>query len=72
MCVNDLPLSMVLSWYEQKAGYILMKLLYLGGKNICLGPSLPVIISQNVLNHLVDHDNMPHITTTSENMTAIL
>lgn len=53
--VNDLPLSMVLSWYEQKAVCILLTLLYLGIKNILLGPSLPAFISPNVLNYLVEN-----------------
>ena len=53
--VNDLPLSMVLSWYEQKAVCILLTLLYLGIKNIRLGPTLPTFISPNVLNYLVEN-----------------
>ncbi len=52
--VNDLPLSMVLSWYEQKAVAILLTLLYLGVKDIRLGPSLPAFISPAVLQFLVD------------------
>ena len=51
--VNDLPLSMILSWYEQKAVAILLTLLYLGIKNIRLGPSLPAFITPNVLDVLV-------------------
>jgi len=51
--VNDLPLSIVLSWYEQKAVCILLTLLSLGVKNIALGPSLPAFISPNVLDFLV-------------------
>ena len=51
--VNDLPLSMVLSWYEQKAVCILLSLFHLGIKNILLGPSLPAFISPNVLKVLV-------------------
>ena len=53
--VNDLPLSMVLSWYEQKAVCILLTLLHLGIKNIKLGPTLPAFLSKNVLNYLVEH-----------------
>ena len=49
--VNDLPLSMVLSWYEQKAVCILLTLLHLGIKNILLGPTLPAFISPNVLRY---------------------
>ncbi|MDP8262497.1 MAG: hydroxylamine reductase [Candidatus Ancaeobacter aquaticus] len=52
--VNDLPLSMIISWYEQKAVCILLTLLYLGIKNIRLGPTLPAFISPNVLNILVE------------------
>ncbi len=52
--VNDLPLSLVVSWYEQKAVAILLTLLYLGVENIRLGPSLPAFISPNVLNVLVE------------------
>ncbi|MHB1000464.1 MAG: hydroxylamine reductase [Armatimonadota bacterium] len=52
--VNELPLSMVLSWYEQKAVAILLTLLYLGIKDIRLGPSLPAFVSPNVLNVLVE------------------
>lgn len=70
--VNDLPLSMVLSWYEQKAVCILLTLLYLGVQNIRLGPSLPAFISQNVLNYLVDHYNIAPITTPLEDMKAML
>lgn len=70
--VNNLPLSMVLSWYEQKAVCILLTLLYLGVQNIRLGPSLPVFISKNVLNYLVDHYNIASITTPLEDMKAML
>ena len=52
--VNDLPLSLVVSWYEQKAVAILLTLLYLGVENIKLGPSLPAFITPNVLDILVD------------------
>ncbi len=70
--VNDLPLSMVLSWYEQKAVAILTTLLYLGIKNIRLGPSLPAFISQNVLEVLVKNFNIKPITTPDEDLKAIL
>ena len=66
--VNDLPLSMVLSWYEQKAVCILLTLLYLGIKNILLGPSLPAFISQNVLNYLVENYNIAPISTPKEDL----
>lgn len=70
--VNDLPLSMVLSWYEQKAVCILLTLLYLGIKNIRLGPSLPAFVSPNVLNYLVEHYNIVPITTPLEDMREML
>ena len=53
--VNDLPLDFVLSWYEQKAVCILLSLLYLGIKNIHLGPTLPAFLSPNVTNFLVEN-----------------
>lgn len=56
--VNDLPLSIVLSWYEQKAVCILLTLLYLGIRNILLGPSLPAFVSPNILNFLVEKFNI--------------
>ena len=61
--VNDLPLSMVLSWYEQKAVCILLTLLHLGIKNIKLGPTLPAFLSPNVLNYLVEHFAIAPVTT---------
>lgn len=70
--VNDLPLSMVLSWYEQKAVCILLSLLYLGIKNILLGPSLPAFISPNVLAFLVENYNIAPITTPEEDLHKIL
>jgi len=70
--VNDLPLSMVLSWYEQKACAILLTLLHLGVKNIRLGPSLPAFVSPNVLDVLVKNYNIMPITTPDEDLKAIL
>ena len=70
--VNDLPLSIILSWYEQKAVAILLSLLYLGIKDIRLGPSLPAFITPNVLNVLVENFNIMPITTVDEDMKAIL
>lgn len=70
--INSLPLSMILSWYEQKAVAILLTLLYLGVKNIRLGPSLPAFISPNVLNVLVDKYGIKPITTAEEDLKAIL
>jgi len=70
--VNDLPLSMVLSWYEQKSVVILLTLLHLGIKNIRLGPSLPAFVSPAVLNVLVDKFNIMPISTPAEDLKAIL
>ena len=70
--VNDLPLSMILSWYEQKACVILLSLLHLGIKNIRLGPSLPAFISPNVLDVLVQNFNIMPIGTPEEDLKAIL
>ena len=70
--VNDLPLSMVLSWYEQKAVVILLTLLHLGIKNIRLGPTLPAFISPNVLDVLVKNFNLMPIQTADEDLKAIL
>ena len=70
--VNELPLSMVLSWYEQKAVAILLTLLHLGIKNIRLGPSLPAFITPNVLDVLVKNFNIMPIKTPDEDLKAIL
>ena len=70
--VNELPLSMVLSWYEQKAVCILLTLLHLGIKNILLGPSLPAFISPNVLNYLVETYNIAPITTPEKDQKKLL
>jgi len=70
--VNDLPLSMVLSWYEQKAVAILLTLLSLGIKNIRLGPSLPAFVTPNVLDVLVKNFNIRPITTPDQDLKAIL
>jgi hydroxylamine reductase len=70
--VNDLPLSMILSWYEQKACVILLSLLHLGIKNIRLGPSLPAFITPNVLQVLVKNFNIMPIGTPDEDLKAIL
>ena len=70
--VNDLPLSMILSWYEQKACAILLTLLHLGIKDIRLGPSLPAFITPNVLDVLVQNFNIMPITTPDEDLKAIL
>jgi len=70
--VNELPLSMVLSWYEQKAVAILLTLLALGIQNIRLGPSLPAFVSPNVLDILIKTFNIKPISTPEEDMKAIL
>lgn len=70
--VNDLPLSMVLSWYEQKAVCILLTLLHLGIRNILLGPSLPAFISPNVLQYLVEHYNIAPISTPEKDLEKLL
>jgi hydroxylamine reductase len=70
--VNDLPLSMVLSWYEQKAVAILLTLLHLGIKNIRLGPSLPAFITPNVLDVLVQNYGIKPVTTPDDDLKAIL
>lgn len=70
--VNELPLSLVLSWYEQKAVSILLTLLYLGIKNIRLGPTLPAFVSPNVLQYLADTFHIQPITTPEADLKAIL
>ena len=69
--VNDLPLSMVLSWYEQKAVCILLTLLHLGIQNIRLGPTLPAFLSPNVLSYLVDHYHIAPTTTPEADLAAL-
>ncbi len=70
--VNDLPLSFILSWYEQKAVAILLTLLHLGIKDMRLGPSLPAFITPNVLDVLVKNFNIMPISTPEEDLKAIL
>lgn len=70
--VNELPLSMILSWYEQKAVCILLTLLHLGIKDIRLGPTLPAFISPNVLNYLAENYNIAPVTTPEEDLKTIL
>lgn len=69
--VNELPLSMVISWYEQKAVAVLLTLLYLGIKNILLGPSLPAFVSPNVLNYLVENYNISPIGDVKEDLAKL-
>jgi hydroxylamine reductase len=70
--VNELPLSMILSWYEQKAVSILLSLLHLGIKGIRLGPSLPAFITPNVLDVLVKNFDIKPISTPDEDLKAAL
>jgi len=70
--VNSLPLSIVLSWYEQKAVCILLSLLHLGIKNMRIGPSLPAFVTPAVLNVLVENFNLTPIATVEEDLQAML
>ena len=70
--VNDLPLTLVLSWYEQKAVCVLLTLLALGIKNIYIGPTIPAFFSETVLNVLVDMFGLRPITTPADDLKAIL
>lgn len=70
--VNELPLTLVLSWYEQKAVSILLSLLHLGIKNIYLGPTIPAFLSQNVLNYLVEKFDIHPVSTPQEDLAEIL
>ena len=70
--VNELPLTLVLSWYEQKAVSILLSLLSLGIKNILIGPSLPAFLSPNILNFLVENFNLTPISTPEADLKQIL
>jgi hydroxylamine reductase len=70
--VNDLPLTLVLSWYEQKAVCILLTLLSLGIRNIYIGPSLPAFLSEDVLGVLVEKFGLRPITTPEADLKSIL
>lgn len=70
--VNELPLSFVLSWYEQKAVCILLTLLHLGVRGIRLGPTLPAFISPSILEYLVEQYDIAPITTPEADLQAIL
>ena len=70
--VNELPLSLILSWYEQKAVAIFLTLLYLGIKNMRLGPSMPAFLSKNVSNFIIQNYNLKPITTPDEDLRSIL
>lgn len=69
---NELPLSFVLSWYEQKAVCILLTLLHLGIKSIRLGPSLPAFVSPNILNFLVENYGIAPITTPEDDIKNLM
>lgn len=70
--INDLPLTLVLSWYEQKAVCILLTLLHLGIRNIYLGPTLPAFVSPSVLKFLVENYGIRPVTTPEKNLAEIL
>ena len=70
--INQLPLSLIISWYEQKAVCVLLALLHLGMKGIRLGPSLPAFLTPNVLNTLVKNFDIKPITTADADLKAIL
>ncbi len=70
--VNDLPLTLVLSWYEQKAVCILLSLLHLGIKNIHIGPTIPAFLSPGVLNILVEQYGLTPVSTPEEDLKKIL
>jgi hydroxylamine reductase len=70
--VNGLPLSFILSWYEQKAVAILLSLLHLGIKDIYIGPSLPAFVSSNILDVLVKNYNLTPISTPDQDLKKIL
>lgn len=66
--INDLPIIYNIAWYEQKAVIVLLALLYLGVKNIHLGPTLPAFLSENVAKVLVENFNIAGIGTVEEDM----
>ena len=70
--VNDLPLTLVLSWYEQKAVCILLTLLSLGIKNMYLGPTIPAFLSETIVKVLVETYGLQPITAPQQDMDAIL
>lgn len=70
--INQLPLSFILSWYEQKAVAVLLALLYLNVQGMYLGPVLPAFLSPNVLQLIVDQFGLKHITTPQEDLKKIL
>jgi hydroxylamine reductase len=70
--VNDLPLSLVLSWYEQKAIAVVLTLLWLGVKNLRIGPTLPAFLSPGVMALLKENYNLMAIGTAEEDLAVML
>ncbi|MFA0698142.1 hydroxylamine reductase, partial [Vibrio sp. 10N.222.49.C9] len=70
--VNELPLSLILSWFEQKAIAILLTLLALGIKDIRVGPTAPAFLTENLLNHLNEQTGLRLITTVEQDLADIL
>ena len=70
--INDLPIAYNIAWYEQKAVIVLLALLFLGVKNIHLGPTLPAFLSPNVAKVLVENFGISGITTADEDMKIFL
>jgi hydroxylamine reductase len=70
--VNDLPLTLALSWYEQKAVCILLTLLHLGIKNILLGPTLPAFVSPGALHFLIENFGIAPVSTPEADLKKIL
>ncbi len=70
--VNELPLSMIISWFEQKAVAVLLTLLFLGVKDIRLGPALPAFVTPNVLNKLIETYGIKQIDTADKDLATIL
>jgi 6Fe-6S prismane cluster-containing protein len=70
--INDLPLSLIISWFEQKAVAVLLTLLYLGVRDIRLGPALPAFVTPNVLNKLVEAYALKPVGTVEKDLEVIL
>jgi len=70
--VNELPIAYNISWYEQKAVTVLLALLYLGVKNIVLGPTLPAFLSPNVTKVLVEKFGISTISTVDEDIKRLV
>ena len=70
--VNELPIAYNIAWYEQKAVAVLLALLYLGVKNIKLGPTLPAFVSPNVLKVLVENFNISTISNVDDDMKELV